>query len=235
MFWLRSLFIEVVKVINPRLLLELGAADAGFSRSVAPLLRKAKVHALEANPYIYQKFSAEAQAVGVNYHNLAVGSQSGQALFKIATRRGGQSMGPAKTNNSILEGIGDASYRAVEVPMVSVDDFVAEQGLVGHACAAWIDVEGLAFEVLSGAAATLRNTKAILIELEDKTLWKGQHLAADVKDLLFRANFVPVARDFEFDSQYNMLFIEREVLGNVFLRQALENAFANTRERREGL
>ncbi len=224
--WLRNLFLSTVSALNVRLVLELGAAEAGFSRQVRPLVPKAVVHALEANPYVHRKHRKEVEAADVRYHNLAVGGRTGQATFNVGRRKSGENLSPTKTNNSILTKIGDRDYEGVDVPMTTVDDFVAEQALVQLPCAMWVDVEGLAFDVLSGAFRTLPDTLALMVEVEDRPFWEGQVLSSEVKVLLSNAGFVPIARDFEYSGQYNMLFVARERMQDIYLRMILELAFA---------
>ena len=145
--WLRQLFIRTVATLRPRLVLELGAAEASFSREVAPLLDRGEVHAFEANPYVHRKHAEEAQAAGVRYHNLALGRESGAATFKVGRSKDGKPLLPNKTNNSILTRLANVEYEEVSVQMVSVDDFVARNKLNTRSCAMWVDVEGLAHDV----------------------------------------------------------------------------------------
>lgn len=224
--WLRRLFIEVVALLRPRVVLELGAAEASFSREVRPKVPKASVHAFEANPYVYRKHCREAAEAGVDYRNLAVGPRSGQTTFKVGRAKDGQSLSPSKTNNSVLTKPADIDYEDVEVAMTTVDDFIAGEGLEGRSSAMWVDVEGLAFEVLTAARATLPGALALMVEVEDRAFWEGQKLSGEVKALLFDAGFIPVARDFEYPSQYNVLFVARTEFQNGYLRRALELAYS---------
>ena len=68
-------------------------------------------------------------------------------------------------------------------------------------------------EVLLGGQETLKNKNciAIKIEVEDKETFQGQSwLANDVIKFLSKSGFSPIFRDFEYDSQYNILFIKNE-------------------------
>jgi hypothetical protein len=98
--------------------------------------------------------------------------------------------------------------------------------LSGRPTALWIDVEGCAYEVLCGARRVLEDTLLLMVEVEDKAFWIGQKTAPDVKRLLFGSGFVPVARDFEFKSQYNMVFLRPALLDRPAVRQVLELGFA---------
>lgn len=227
--WLSELFVGLVgRILKPRLVLELGAAEASFSRRVAPLFHKTEVHALEANPYVFRKHLGEAEQAGVFYHHLAVGDAVREATLKIARKRDGAPVSATKTNNSFRTRAMDVEYEDAVVPMVTVDHFVAERSLGGRTCAMWVDVEGLALEVLTGAGETLKSTLAVMVEVEDKPMWIGQRLSGDVQAHMFDAGFIPVARDFEYESQYNLLFLARSALTNPHVRLALETAFAQS-------
>jgi len=226
--WLRELFIGLLKELKPQLVLELGAAEASFSRNMSELLAGAEIHAFEANPHVHARHRERAEAAGVHYHNLAVGPEPGRTAFQIGVSRDGQPLKPTKTSNSVLQKPRGVEYRSVEVEMASVDAFTEQNGLADRSCAMWIDVEGLAYQVLSGARRTLKATVALLIELEDKAFWSGQVLAPEVKSLLWDAGFVPVARDFEYRGQYNVLFVALPHLNRAQVRRTLEEAFSGT-------
>lgn len=48
----------------------------------------------------------------------------------------------------------------------------------------------------------------IYIEVEDFQKWKGQWLSFDVMKHLILNGFIPIARDFEYEMQYNIIFIK---------------------------
>lgn len=71
----------------------------------------------------------------------------------------------------------------------------------------WIDVEGFAYEVLEGSTNILSNISFLKVEVESKETWKGQQTADSVIKLLKEHNFVPLIRDFEYNTQYNIIFV----------------------------
>ncbi len=216
----------VVRVVRPEVTLELGAHAARFSRGVKTVLPQAQVHALEANPHTHAKFRPQVEGAGVSYHHLALGEEVKDCVFKVARRRDGRELKPTQGSNSLRTKAQDIDYEDAPVKMVTVDHFAAEHGLAGRPTALWIDVEGYAYEVLSGASRTLEDTQLLMIEVEDKEFWIGQKTAPAVKRLLIQAGFIPVARDFEFKSQYNVIFLRPALFEHFMIRRMLEQTFA---------
>jgi hypothetical protein len=50
--------------------------------------------------------------------------------------------------------------------------------------------------------------------VEDRSYWRDQWLAADVIKLLVENAFLPVARDYEYESQYNIVFVRRRYVNH---------------------
>jgi FkbM family methyltransferase len=229
--WLVDLYGRLIQAVQPELVLELGAFSAAFSLSQRAGLPKAQFHAFEANPHNYQLFRDEIEEAGVHYHHRAIGESVGACTFKLARRRGDRRFRPTKGNNSLRTKRLDIEYEDVVVKMTTVDHFVREQGLADLPTAMWIDLEGCAYEALAAAARTLQDTRLIMIELEDRPFWIGQKLAADVRNLLADAGFMPLARDFEFNAQYNVIFAAAETYDRAEVRTILEEGLSRAGER----
>ncbi len=172
------------------------------------------------------------EEAGVHYHHRAIGEMVGACTFKLARKRGGRDLKPTKGNNSLRTKSLDIEYEDIPVKMTTVDHFVRKQGLTDRTTAMWIDLEGCAYEALVAAARTLRDTRLILIELEDRPFWIGQKLSADVRNLLSGAGFMPLARDFEFSGQYNMIFVTFETYERVDVRTIMEDCLSQAGRRR---
>jgi len=224
--WLVDLFTRLVVAVRPKLVLELGAREATFSRSMRAALPEAEVHAFEANPYNYRRFSPKASAAGVEYHYQAIGEVVGPATFKVCTRKRGQEVSLTRGGNSLRVRAGGFEYEDASVQMTTVDRFVEQLDLVGETTAMWIDLEGCAYEALTGAERALRSTATLMVEVENAPIWEGQRLSGDVHALLHRAGFVAVARDFEYGAQYNVVFVNAEVYETYDVRAALVSAFS---------
>ena len=101
--WLADLCARpVTEAIRPDVVFELGAYSAKFSRHIRPQLPDAQIHAFEANPYIHEHFKAGVEQAGVVYHNLAIGQEVKEGVFRIARMRKGNALAQIKGNNSLL-------------------------------------------------------------------------------------------------------------------------------------
>lgn len=92
------------------------------------------------------------------------------------------------------------------------DLFQDHIGSDGRSFFLWVDVEGAAERVLTGALQVLRRTLALFVECENFRFWRDGSTPGGIASLLFQAGFVPVARDREYgDHQFNVLFVAGRV------------------------
>jgi hypothetical protein len=82
-----------------------------------------------------------------------------------------------------LYGTGGACTKTVTVPVRQLDEFIADSGPVDLLK---IDVQGFERQVLRGASATLKRTRAILIELNFQAHYDGEDSFADLSNLLVK-------------------------------------------------
>lgn len=234
--WLVELFGRLVtRAIKPGLVLELGAFSAEFSCNHRALLPDAQFHAFEANPHNYERYRSNVETAGVGYHPLAIGEAVETRTFKVARKRDGKLVPPTRGSNSLRTKPLDIEYEEVSVQMVSVDHFVRERGLIGQSTAMWIDLEGCAYEGLIGAERTLRDTSLIFVEVEDQPFWVGQKLSGEVRGLMARSGFIPLARDFETKHQYNVVYARPDLCDRVDVRQILANSSSKAGKRARAL
>jgi FkbM family methyltransferase len=223
--WLRSTYELLLRdALKPEVFWELGAFEAAFSRRLRAALPKTAFHAFEANPYTYDRFREQVTKDGVNYHHKALGPEDGTAVFKIGRTVGDRELPPDMGCNSLLTKSGDRTYEDAHVGMVALDNFAAQQGLLGKLSAVWIDAEGFAFQVLQGMRQTLKSSTFVFIEVEDRQLWEGQKTYGDVRRFLFAEGFIPILRDFEFKQQYNVLFCKPAAYERADVRLVLTSA-----------
>lgn len=224
-----ALFGNLVDIIKPSYFLEIGAMDAHFSRSLSTVIPSCSFHAFEANPHTYKHFyNLMSQHSNVSYQNKAVGSYTGKVEFKIQKSVNGDSVPPIRGNNSVLERtLQSIEYENVVVDVDTIDNMFSDTYL-DKKFAMWIDVEGTAFDVLQGAQNVLKNTDLAFIEVEDFPFWKNQKLATDVVKYMYDRSFLPIARDFQYDSQYNIIFCHANLLQSNFrIRNAIASYYAH--------
>ena len=215
-------FFQLVHSLQPRLFLDIGANDASTACRIKAMMPACEVWAFEANPEIHGRFVSAVTMAGVNYANLAISSATGKVnLYSPKTLSRAiidgevvdlASVEPEVTGKtSMRKRNEDATYREFSVDAISLDDFMAARqtdGKLDRNAALWIDVEGAAFEVLTGGEAALKRAAVILIEAENYEFWSGQKQAADVAKLIIAAGFIPLDRDREYgDKQFNTLFL----------------------------
>lgn len=241
---LTDLFYGLQTFINPKTFLEIGAFDAHFSRTMKTRHPHARVIAFEASPNNYGYFikQHDFRSLGIEYHHLAISDQDGGTIsFQIQSKRNGLDAPPVKGDDSLLkrhvsdphEVYRDVEYQTVTVDTITLDGFLTPTQFGLDDFSAWIDVEGALKSVLAGAKRTLERTQSLLVEVEEKPLWGGQWTAGDVEEHLGRLGFRPVARDYEFEDQYNLVFVKDEVRGHFgFQREMVKYYEALGRRRR---
>ena len=167
---LQSLFKNIQTIVKPKVCIEAGAHEANFSIAIKKLLPNTLVYAFEADPTNYEHFKVKKEkdfeSLGVNYLNLAIGSEMG--TVEISRHKNIEIAG----NNSLLiRKEGSEKYKPVSVSQVSLDAYFESNEFSTADFSIWIDVEGLAYKVLQGAENILARTLSLFIEVEDKSFW----------------------------------------------------------------
>jgi FkbM family methyltransferase len=110
----------------------------------------------------------EADFDHISAHNVAAGSASGRAT--LYTNEDGSPLASLHAHEATWKGVGfEPLRRAIEVPVVTLDDFMAEHG-IAHVDVLKLDVEGHEFAVLEGASRALREGRI------DVLIWEfGMH------------------------------------------------------------
>ncbi len=223
---LQEFFLRLQGVIAPKVTLEIGAHSATFSRKMARL--GATPHAFEANPYNYQAFAPTIakRSPAVRYHHMAVSDEDGEVTFQVKASRAGKPTAKVAGNNSLLVR-NDAAfdYEAVTVPATRLDSFLAAEGIDGQPFSAWIDVEGALSKVTAGFGTALQHCASLIVEVEQHEYWEGQMLVPDAMRYFASQGLVPVARDFEAQHQYNIVYLKPEILWQPAVRMLLAKHF----------
>ncbi|MCB8835931.1 FkbM family methyltransferase [Aurantimonas sp. VKM B-3413] len=223
--WLANLYRQLLAATKPEVFLEIGAFSAMFSRSVRASLPNTEFHAIEANPHNFEAFRRDVETADVRYHHAAAGDSIGQVTFNVATEIKGKTIHSVRADNSVLTKPG-VQYQSVTVPQTTVDHFASQNGVSGRRCSLWVDVEGLAYQVLDGCSRTLHSTDFVFIEVEEREFWAGQKLAGDVKRMMAGRGFFPIARDFEYGHQHNLIFTSGEAFDQPLVQKCLTEALS---------
>lgn len=197
-------FFELLSGLRIDSVMECGAHEA--SASVRFLQRGGRFAlAVEANPKVYELRTLKATQHGVKVVNVGVSSEAGELDFHIPATA------PMAGSSSFLEKK-NREGKPSRVKVTTIDALMAEHFDTQH-FGMWIDVEGYAFQVLSGGRQTLAQApcKILKIELEDMEFWKDQATAFDVDELLAGFGLVPIMCDLEYAQQYNVIYVRVEL------------------------
>lgn len=219
---LKRVFLELVVSAKTATAFEIGAFEAGFSRGFLEASPDAHAVAFEANPIVHDHFCAVVTGTGVTYENLAISDRAGTIELNVPVSVNGHQLPVLSSMSSIFkQKLESAEYRTVETRAVTLDWWITDNPRPAP-YALWVDVEGAQKQMLDGAAKALVDTQLILIELENRPIWRGQVDAEEIKALLEQAGFAAVLRDIERPHQFNALFARPAVI------EAERDRLANT-------
>lgn len=202
---LANLFANIVGNSNIDSFYEIGALRAEMSMFLKDRIKN--IFAFEASPRNYDLVKNDID--GIEYLNIAISDHDGEIDINM-----GMSEGANIGADSVLNRIdlGSTEYKTEKVRCVSLDSFISSKDLAGNSNALWIDVEGSTMDVLLGSKQTLLSTKAIFIEMEQVLFWENQSLVIDINKFLCNYGFVPIARDFEYENQFNVVYVKEDIL-----------------------
>jgi FkbM family methyltransferase len=205
---LGRLQIEVVCDLGSR-----DGADALRFRDAAPT---AVIFAFEAHPGNFELMRTDARldARRVEPVFAALSNVDGTAPFFLVDERYAP---PEWGGNDAWRGMSSLHRRRdraellkeIEVPATRLDTFLHRRQLERARLALWIDTEGMAYQVVEGAANVLANAQLIHVEVETThCIGTDQKLYADVKQRLLAAGLTELATDRSTAQvQLNALFI----------------------------
>lgn len=199
-------FFDLISLIKPSTILEIGAHAAEFSQKARQKFPATKhVIAIEANPDVFDKNKDRLQGIGVRYLNCAISDKSGITTLKVPKIRGVfiPTMGSVRSAYVDAQSMTSQEY---EVEAREIDSFDIENAAI------WLDVEGGIREVISGGKETFSTCVALYAELDDQPQWSGGMTASDAINELSQLGLVPILRDYEHPFAYNCIFVRRDIL-----------------------
>lgn len=209
-------FIRLLEALRPQLVCDIGSMDGAHAIAFKQALPTSRVIAFEANPYNYAEALRKRllARAGVEWEHLALSDRDDVANFNASTfvrdrlgekwTMGGSSLlKPTRT---------DLGFQQIVVPCARLDTYLGDRGLVDYGKALWIDVEGAADLLLTGAVKSLKTTLLIHIEVEATPFFVGQRLDREVVPRLERFGFVPImSGDSGGSVQYDVLFLAAKI------------------------
>lgn len=213
-------FFGVVRISAPDLFLECGAKKAEASLRAREILPNSRIVAFEASPENYAAYSKTRgfEENNIEYRHQALNDHVGTVTFNIRRKMNGEPINHTGANSILLRTADNVEYDHYTVPCTALDNEFKDDATA----AMWIDVEGASQQVISGGLNTLSKATTVLIEVEDYAVWEGQWTTDIVVAKFYELGLIPVARDFEYNGQYNILFIRDTVLKNREVRRNIE-------------
>jgi FkbM family methyltransferase len=195
----RRLFDGLLRSLGVDIICDIGSMDGTDALRFRRLCPRAAVIAFEANPENFERMRNDAALDGADIRRepLAVSDGDGRADFFVVrapsgpqarARRGMSSLYPRRQIDQ-LEAI-------VQVETTRLDTYLDRRAPHATSIALWIDVEGKAYEVLSGARDALAKVQLLHIEVEVSPLIADvQRTYSDVYALLESSGFMEIATD----------------------------------------
>ena len=193
----KYLFRSLVSLFRPNVIFDVGSLDGSDALHFEKLNPKATIYAFEASACNFEKLRSNVTAVAsrIICVSQAVGATDGMTDFLIwdDPTVGTEGANPGMHSTRPRADVVNGSQTRVTVPMCRLDTLAHKNDLRGT-IAAWVDVEGASFEVLSGAHGIRDQIAFAHVEVETNEIWKGQKTEAHVLALAQTLGLTPVAR-----------------------------------------
>ena len=212
----KYLFLNLLRLLNPSLVLDVGSMDGSDSMRFRRMLPKGRIVAFEANPYNYAKMQNNPRLADLNIEvrNMMVSSKVEKGTFYISQGAvEGKSGGNMGTSSSVKPVNAEEVAEVIEVDTTRIDDVILELTNPSGWVALWIDVEGAAYEVLSSVAASKQQVAILHVEVELEEFWIGQKLKKEVVSLANELGLVLLARS-DNDKQQDLVFVHAKLVSD---------------------
>jgi len=171
-------------------IIDAGASDGRITRKILPYFPKANVYLFEPQGMYREKLLAFAEKeTRAHPQFMALGNESGEIALQVTSSPGCTSV--FKPSESMQDLYPDASkIKDVEtVPVVTIDEWVTQQGLGGIDVMKF-DIQGGELNALQGASNTLTNsTLLIYTEVLFNPLYEGGAVFGDIDACLREHGF----------------------------------------------
>jgi FkbM family methyltransferase len=199
-------FFLILDKLNINQFVEVGAHKAEASRRFV-LSGDRKAVAIEANPYTFERYTKKAKSNKIEVLNVGIGNENKKLNLVIPTNRG--SLTPLNSSFLKRKTYVDSIDKLIEMKKLDSLDLGFRSN---RNTALWIDVEGFGYEVLAGASNFLKfYSEVIFIEVETIPHWKTQKTLSVIVEELNRYDLIPILRDDENETQFNVIFIRKNL------------------------
>ena len=220
-------YFELLQFLKIEYFIECGSHDAATSLNAAKNYGIKSI-AIEANPITFNKLTLQNIHPKLKLLNLGL-SDKNEVLNFYIPKDNNLAMNSSfriKSNQDLQK------YNISKIKVLKLDKIIDENLSKDSTFALWIDVEGLSDKVLNGCKKYLNDKSKecllIKIELESTKIWKQQIKDKDIISFLIRLGYRPLFRDFEYETQYNLIFIKNTYFDQIYdLTKKYENKFKN--------
>ena len=208
----RRLFLQLLPAMRIDTVCDIGSLDGTDALQFRAVLPEATVIAFEPHPENLRRMrdDPQLQRQAVRIEPVALSDRDGTAEFFLVDAADVEAPGWRGMSSLLPRGADTRVGRAIQVTTARLDNVLQEQSRTSSRIALWIDVEGLAHEVIEGAAGCLPNTHLLHVEVETRRCISASQrfLYPQVEELLRAAGFTLVATDQpDYRPQLNALFV----------------------------
>jgi FkbM family methyltransferase len=213
----RRLFCRLLQTLKIETVCDVGSMDGSDALLFRRRLPAARIIALEPNPrnFALMEANEELRRKSIRILPFAASDRESKAPFFVVNTECADGSERARRGMSSLHRRSDEPQlgEVVEVRTARLDELLSSESLDNSAIAFWVDTEGMAFEVVSGAAAVLPSTYMLHIEVEtEPIIGSEQKLFVQVEKALVEAGFVLLATDQpRYHLQFNALFVRADL------------------------
>lgn len=184
--------------MNIAAVIDVGANEGQFSRTLRLLLPNCKIFAFEPIPACYERTKRRfARDSGYKLFNVALGEKRSISKFTVSAETGASSLMSMSTLQA-KHFPRSLQREEIEVNVERLDDIMATQALAKPYLLK-IDVQGYEFQVLQGGLKTLNEANLLILEASYEPFYEGQKLFEEVYDLVR-------VHGFRLADTFNMMF-----------------------------
>lgn len=171
----------------PRVAYDLGANRGQWTLLAKSLFPAVGIHAFEPLPEHLELYRTATRGLpGIQLHPVALGAAPAELEMDVTTFSDSASL--LTPNQTMAETYAVHSGRKVRVPVVRLDDWVADHQLPLPDLIK-LDLQGYELLALQGAGRCLRHARAVVLELSFREYYVGQPPPGEIVRLLENAGF----------------------------------------------
>lgn len=201
---------ELLKLLPPEpVILDIGASNGRESVEFRMLFPKAIIHCFEPEPSNFQKLLGKTEGLGIQCHQIALGSTNAKQKFFVSSGPSGASSSSLKKPTQHMKVHPQIKFKKViEVDTVRLEDWLS-RNTVHHVDFLWMDTQGTELDILKNSGTVLQSVKAIHIEVSLMQLYEEAPLYQEVREFLEHRGLVVLEEILHHKDMGNVVFIKK--------------------------